>query len=73
MAQWQREHGLAFATQFSSRGVLWDCWITAVQQGEVIGRGSAVQIYGKQKAFDAAMDSLAVMLERKGYYGVGDK
>lgn len=73
MAQWQREHGLAFATQFSGRGILWDCWIKAVQQGEVIAQGSSIQIFGKQKAFDAAMDSLAVMLERKGHYDVSDK
>ncbi|MBV2148638.1 hypothetical protein KRZ98_10105 [Sphingobium sp. AS12] len=58
---------MAFATEFESRGTLWCCWITAVQQGSLLGQGSSIQVYGKQAAFDKALADLAAALRRKGY------
>lgn len=58
---------MAFTTEFESRGTLWCCWITAVQQGSLLGQGSSIQVYGKQAAFDKALADLAAALRRKGH------
>ncbi|MBG6118776.1 hypothetical protein IWY39_002580 [Sphingobium sp. JAI105] len=73
LVRWRKDHGIAFTTEFESRGILWCCWITAVQKGSLLGQGTSVQIHGKQAAFEVALDELVATLRRKGYALRGNK